>query len=317
MLSGSPGAQGLAIISTLDLAIDFFSSFHIPARNIVVMENTGIDDGDPSTNHKSEREDHQDTHQTRHQPADALPAKISLARAPTGPIPTRTWLFHLKMHDYVFEYENNIGQHNHCIRSRTADSSFRMAGVEMTGTPLPSVEGMTSSSGFPYPPFYRELVPSLGTIPSLQGAEVGGAGSAAGNVQLAEQSGAAPRRNRAGGDDHVTGNVQHTEVTQSWKLSWSAGSIFAAGIEREWRISHETRLQPVYVVVGVFPRGHVNPLERVVFVHKPKNLFWELFWAAFCLRGVTGTFFSLKHIKIQAVQGMCVWLCDLGNPRRR
>lgn len=272
------------------------------------MENIGNDDGDSTANHKSEREDHQNTHQSRHQPADALPAKISLVRAPTGPIPTRTWLFYLKIDDCVFEYENHIGQHNHCIRSRTADSSSRVAWVEMTGTSLPSVERMTSSSGFPYPPFYRGLVPSLGTIPSLQGAEVSGAGSAAGNVQLAEQSGAAPRRNRAG-DGHATGHVQHTEVPKSWKLSCSAGSIFATGIEREWRISHETRLQPVYVVVGVFPRGHVNPRERVVFVHKPKNLFWELFWAAFCLRGVTGTFFSLKHIKGLGLYKVCVSGC--------
>lgn len=83
-------------------------------------------------------------------------------------------------------------------------------------------------------------------------------------------------------------------------------TFFETGISREWGLGHETHVQPVYLVVGLFPRGHANPQERVAFVHKPKNLFWQICWAAICLRGVTGTFFSLKHVKGFRLYKVCV-----------
>lgn len=51
------------------------------------------------------------------------------------------------------------------------------------------------------------------------------------------------------------------------------------------------------MVGGFFPRGHSNPRDMVVFVDSPNRLFWKLCGAAFRLRGVSGTFLSLRHIK--------------------
>jgi hypothetical protein len=69
------------------------------------------------------------------------------------------------------------------------------------------------------------------------------------------------------------------------------------GITHTSVIKSETPIQPVYMVLGIFPRGHSNPRELVVFIHKPEQLFWRLGWAAFRLRGLRSTFFSLRHVK--------------------
>ncbi|KAH8763789.1 hypothetical protein F5883DRAFT_112356 [Diaporthe sp. PMI_573] len=101
--------------------------------------------------------------------------------------------------------------------------------------------------------------------------------------------------------------LQTTEALQKtkWTLVFRV-PFFESGITREWeKIEREVFAQPIYVVVGIFPRGHANPQEKAVFVHKPNHLFWKLFWAAFRLRGVTRTFLSLKHIK-----GFRLYKCD-------
>lgn len=64
----------------------------------------------------------QNTPHLRRRPADAFPTKISLAkRAPTGPIPTRTWLIFLRVKDWAVEYKDHLGQETIVsgLRSRT------------------------------------------------------------------------------------------------------------------------------------------------------------------------------------------------------
>ncbi|KAI1805572.1 hypothetical protein F4811DRAFT_569955 [Daldinia bambusicola] len=58
-------------------------------------------------------------------------------------------------------------------------------------------------------------------------------------------------------------------------------------------------LQPIYLVIGIFPRGHANPQERVVFVRDPKKFLSQLRWAVFYLRGWTRSLFSLRHCGLE------------------
>lgn len=44
----------------------------------------------------------------------------------------------------------------------------------------------------------------------------------------------------------------------------------------------------------------------MVFVQNPKHLFRQLLWASFRLRGVSGTFLSLRHIKGFRLYKVCV-----------
>lgn len=96
-------------------------------------------------------------------------------------------------------------------------------------------------------------------------------------------------------------NREHLHITQTMLTTLTLGAdndFFACGIKREFETTEDGIFtRPIYVVVGFFPRGQAVPRETVVFVLKPKHLFWKLCWAAFRLRGVSGTFLSLKHVK--------------------
>ncbi|KAI0097998.1 hypothetical protein GGR51DRAFT_452604 [Nemania sp. FL0031] len=63
--------------------------------------------------------------------------------------------------------------------------------------------------------------------------------------------------------------------------------------------------QPMHVVIGIFPRGHSNPKELVVFVSNPEHLFSRLHRATFRLRGLRKTFLSLSHVR-----GFRVYKCN-------
>ncbi|KAL6694006.1 hypothetical protein J3F84DRAFT_378344 [Trichoderma pleuroticola] len=79
------------------------------------------------------------------------------------------------------------------------------------------------------------------------------------------------------------------------------------GVWRTLTIESKIRDQPVYVVLGTFHRGHSNPRERVVFIHKPERLFQELRWAAFRARGLSSVL-SLRHVR-----GFKLYKCDAKN----
>lgn len=82
------------------------------------------------------------------------PTPISLTqRAPTGPIPTRTWHMYLRG---VLEYKNHLEQRNQCIRSRVSHLYHTTFGwtVRIGRTQLG--RGVASfENSFPYPAAYQ------------------------------------------------------------------------------------------------------------------------------------------------------------------
>ncbi|KAI0966671.1 hypothetical protein F4678DRAFT_466270 [Xylaria arbuscula] len=72
------------------------------------------------------------------------------------------------------------------------------------------------------------------------------------------------------------------EFTEEKIVSFECGWF---GITRSRMKKSAVPMQPTYVVLGIFRRGHPNPKEEVVFVPAPKHLFRKLHWAAFRLRG--------------------------------
>lgn len=226
--------------------------------------------------------------------ADILANKATLTqRAPNGPIPSKTWeLFFNPFSWASFTWQHHLEQKFPCIRSQTATFSTTSK-ITSTSTPVTSL--MTQGReivSFPYPSAFRELVSALDPRMSLEDPEAGGSGSAI--TQTSEPRDAAP--SILSSDDHVSERVQQQQQVNT--VSWQVRLFETIGVKRTWETKRDRQaLEPVYVVLGVFPRGHANPRERVVFVNKPKHLFWKLSWGIFCLRGVTGSFFSLRHVK--------------------
>lgn len=103
-------------------------------------------------------------------------------------------------------------------------------------------------------------------------------------------------------------NGEPPETLQKEPQKWDFHNAFAEGkITKEWEVAEYMVIKhAIYVVVGIFPHGHANPRERVVFVKKPEHLFWGLLWASLRLRGVFGTFLSLRHVKGFRLYKVCV-----------
>jgi hypothetical protein len=85
---------------------------------------------------------------------------------------------------------------------------------------------------------------------------------------------------------------QELESSVSFGISW-----LRLGLNRSTSMEWTGPMRAVYIVLGVFERGHTHPRETVVFVPRGEHLIHELRRGAFRLRGLTGTFLSLKHIK--------------------
>lgn len=192
----------------------------------------------------------------------------------------------------LVEYKNLLEQKNQCIRSR-------LAHVSLTNKMGPHVQlgGFISqvaaeSTNFPYPTAFQKMfrvqsgvqVQTQAHDEENRGRDLGD-NAAPGQNNLAHEGARTPVMPDAGGYG------EHVRV--EWRLSLTSRWF---GITRTTAIESETHVQPLYVVLGIFPRGHSNPRERVVFIHKPKQLLWGLRWAAFRLRGLS-TFFSLIHVK--------------------
>ncbi|KAK4165550.1 hypothetical protein QBC43DRAFT_315449 [Cladorrhinum sp. PSN259] len=207
------------------------------------------------------------------------PTPVSLSRrAPTGPIPTRRWHMYFSYGFGSIDYDNTLEQKNHCIRSQLADTAFRskMHTSKMFGSL--SAERSVRNAGFPYPPRFRQLMDSEEACKSPG--------------QTASQE---TFRDSEVDDDP---SIQQRVIKFVIK-------ILSFKIERTSAVEEMVHSQPVYLVVGIFPRGQSNPRERVVFVEDPAYLLWSLRWALFRLRGIRSTFFSLRH-----VQGLRLYKCD-------
>ncbi|KAK4225962.1 hypothetical protein QBC38DRAFT_394365 [Podospora fimiseda] len=204
--------------------------------------------------------------------------KISLTRrAPTVPIPTRRWHMYLSYGFGSVDYDSTIEQKNQCIRSQLSDRSYRS---KFHISSRVGKEFNMRSAGFPCPLLFRELIE-------------------------AEQAGlpleAVTREWRAlrGGLNESESSSIQQRVLRLWLR------IPSFKIERTSAVEAIKYCQPVYLVVGVFPRGRSSPRERVVFVENPTYLFWHIRWTSFRLRGLRSTLFSLRHVK-----GFKLYMCN-------
>ncbi|KAK1623701.1 hypothetical protein BDP81DRAFT_484658 [Colletotrichum phormii] len=166
-------------------------------------------------------------------PISALHVQTSLGkRAPTGPIPERTWNFYLNASTGLLSYENIHDQRNQCIRSRRGHSMSRFE---------------------PYPAEYRRLAKLDG------GRDI-------------ETSGHNPSAQQLPGGFT-------TVVTKDATINNRLFGISRTSV----RVSVARRL-PVYMVLGIFPCGQPNPVEKL-----GRDIFR--------LRGFWKTLFSLRHVK--------------------
>lgn len=152
-------------------------------------------------------------------PTDAAPTTVALTqRAPTAPIPTRTWIMKLGFQDFLYlHYKHILGQKNHCIRSQTGAVKLSLS----AGPNAAAMEGITAESvRFPYPPSYDSLF--------------------------------------------IDGERQRDAKDLDTTWAWDFGlGLIAGEIWRKWEITpREVYYKPLYLVMGIFPRGHPNPTER-------------------------------------------------------
>ncbi|KAK1691043.1 hypothetical protein BDP55DRAFT_690774 [Colletotrichum godetiae] len=113
-------------------------------------ENTTVHEGPLSTD---EHDGHADDGIV---PISALHVQASLRkRAPTGPIPERTWNFYLNAFTGLLTYENILDQRNQCIRSRRGHSMSRF---EVHDSVAPMSAQTRGGGSYPYPAEYRRLV---------------------------------------------------------------------------------------------------------------------------------------------------------------
>jgi hypothetical protein len=205
------------------------------------------------------------------------PALASLThRAPVGPIPTRNWTVYLSYKWLSFEYENFLEQKNQCIRSRLVQLSHSgQAGLDLRTRESVLSAGVVMRARAEYA-FIRTSFPYPSFFPRSR-----------------------PR------EDNVERPINQPRIQRDESI-WGLRTRWF-GIERVSVIESETQTQPVYVVLGIFARGQVNPRERVVFIHRPKYLFLGLRWGAFRLRGLRNTVFSLRHVQGFKLYRVCTF----------
>jgi len=207
-------------------------------------------------------------------------------RAPTDPIPERTWIAYFAAPYGLLsvQYLNVLSQKTQCIRSQEglkaltfkANTGYRKGGI--IGMVNAGVSATQETVGFPYPRSFRRVMAGSSEV------RLGIVGS---EMNTSRTEGLEAKKVARAGTKHVT-------WTKPWNLGFQTRWI---ALKRTSETGWKVPVRPIYVVVGIFQRGHTSPRERVVFVHKPEHLFRKLGWATFRLRGLTGTFLSLKHVK--------------------
>lgn len=228
----------------------------------------------------TETED-QSHHVYEHADIGTASSKTSLSqRAPTVPIALRSWHMYLNVGLGKLSYTNVLGQRNECIRSQLGNMKSKIDPFGKIISDMPigldvHVEHSVYST-FPYPPMFRNLLEEQRALPVFRESEES-------SVEARSTPAAASQPD---------GDTQATTRIKDWGVR---NCLF--GIVRASVIEIDNQVQPVYVVIGIFPRGYTTPREMVVFVENPSHLFWKLQWAAFRLRGLTRSLFSLRHIK--------------------
>jgi len=213
-------------------------------------------------------------------------------RAPTDPIPKRTWIAYLAAPYGLLsvQYLNVLSQKTQCIRSQEGrkaltyevNTDYQKGGI--IGMVNAGVSTTHETVSFPYPRSFRRVMAGRATRTVSSEVRLGIAGS---EMNTYRTEGPEAKKVARAGTKHVT-------WTKTWNLGFQTRWI---ALKRTSETGWGVPVRPIYVVVGIFQRGHTSPRERVVFVHKPEHLFRKLGWATFRLRGLTGTFLSLKHVK--------------------
>lgn len=215
---------------------------------------------------------------------------IALSRhGPIGYIPTTGWRAHLSCGIFGAEFESLIEQKNPCVRSQLARLSYRAGSASNYGV---NVEITAENVGYLYPPAFRVLMEQARMHDEEQGQ-----GNTINDI--------VPEQHHP---------IRHATVYQK-RFEWLIGiknRLF--GIYCTSAVEVDSQEQPTYVVLGIFARGYSDPMERIVFVDKPKQLFRNLRWTAFRLRGLRGTVLSLKHVKGFMLYKVCTCYQPDCNP---
>ncbi|KAI0122439.1 hypothetical protein F4814DRAFT_408734 [Daldinia grandis] len=225
-------------------------------------------------------------------------SKVSLTgQAPTEPIPKRIWHTYTSYAFGRIEHENALEQKNQCIRSQlgttaTTHSSanlFMHGVVHTVGVIQPRFT--FDRSDFPYPASFQSAINEK-ERPRRQ----------EGNREDAMNADRSPERSDPAQQERgilagVNGGKSAGSQPSKFKKRRLGFGTRWFGITRWSEIRSQTPVQPTYIVLGVFPRGYANPREMVVFINRPEQLFFRLSWAAFRLRGLTSSLFSLRHVK--------------------
>ncbi|KAF3060053.1 hypothetical protein GL218_04744 [Daldinia childiae] len=225
-------------------------------------------------------------------------SKLSITRqAPTEPIPKRIWHTYTNYAFGWIEHEYALEQKNQCIRSqlgtttttRSSVNSFMHGVAHTVGAIQPSFT--FDRSDFPYPASFISATNEQERPRQQQ--------SNREDVLNADPS---PERSDPAQEER--GILTLVDTNQSVGSSPSKFKKRRLGFGTRWfgitrwsEIRSQTQVQPTYIVLGVFPRGYANPRETVVFIDRPEQLFLRLHWAAFRLRGLTSSLFSLRHVK--------------------
>lgn len=243
----------------------------------------------------TETED-QSHHVYEHAGIGTASSKTSLSqRAPTVPIALRSWHMYLNVGLGKLSYTNVLEQ-NECIRSQLGNMKSKIDPFREIISDMPigldvHVEHSVYST-FPYPPMFRNLLEEQRALPVFRESEESSVEARAptrGQNNAVREAGwisTPAAASQPDGDTQATTRIKDRGVRNCL-----FGIVWASVIEID------NQVQPVYVVIGIFPRGYTTPREMVVFVENPSHLFWKLQWAAFRLRGLTRSLFSLRHIK--------------------
>ncbi|KAK6953449.1 hypothetical protein Daesc_005753 [Daldinia eschscholtzii] len=201
-----------------------------------------------------------------------------LRRAPSKPIPRRAWLMFLDLNRAELHYENVLEQVNLCIRSQlgysSAGSKIKWSS-DQQGLEASFGNNKHNASGFPYPKAFLNALdeyglPHPGYVPPVQQ-----------NTQL--PAGALQYQNvQPPMDDDCRSRGPLAKTGADFEAGFS-NRLF--GITYHTTTESEYHLQPIYLVIGIFPKGHANPREKIVFITNPEKLFSRLHWACDFERG--------------------------------
>ncbi|KAI1196561.1 hypothetical protein F5X97DRAFT_207029 [Nemania serpens] len=235
--------------------------------------------------------------------AAAAAAPLSLSgRAPAESIATRIWEIYMGLGLASVRYENRLEQAVQCIRSQLLQHSVKMDASHPLGVFSARMEYTKPwDPEFPYPDAFRIALGSEGTrwIRTVGSIEV--TTELPTMAQLRIEQGPRPRPrpgapgvNAAGGDSN-----RRTAMNTTTREVGFGVNYYGVGFEITRRLvtQREVNLEPMHVVIGIFPPGSPNPRKCVMFVHKPEHFFRKLHWGAYRLRGLGSTLFSLTRVR--------------------